>query len=794
MTHENQASAEELAAPSSADSILAVMRFLRVVWTRRMYVISTLVVAGLLGGLYYFTANRIYQATAQLLILQTGPDMLSPTMAGATNREALIPTYERLFSSTVVLEGAIRELLKAPPQMRIDFAAVPREKWLDVLRSNLSASALRRTNVVEVSYRSRDPKAAEAVVHAAVQSYLEFMERNHKNVSAEIVQILEKERAEISQQLDQRQHDMLTVQKKVRDMGLSGKQDVVHPAVQRVMRLNESLVKVQQDRLQLEASLASIHAAVREGADLRQHLNDIEPLIGREMMLSALGLNTQDAEARASIERRMMEDRAKLQTLLEHYGEAHPKVTEAAQAIRGAEEYLRNYQSQAEQRLSGLDDQRLGTMLVSMVEERLAGLWEHENKLSRQYAQAEEEAVQLNDRMAELRMVEHDLTRLRNLHDALLARINNIDIGKDQTDLRVAVVSEPKASNGPVSPRLSLVGMMCLLGGLGVGVALVYVLDVLDDRFRSPEELQEQLRVPVLALIRQLSLPQTAGLEAIQVHMAPESVESEAFRTLRTTLAFSGQDMERIAVTSTEPGDGKTTVIANLAVSYAHAGKRTLLIDCDLRRPGLTKLFELRGSGGVSEILRSDEEIAALCDQRVQATGIDGLEIIPCGPKPSNPAELLSGPRLSDLLAWAETHYDQILVDCPPILAASDAAIVGRLTDSLILVVQPEKNHRRLVLRAIAGLAAIGIHIGGVVANRINTEKNSGYYGYGGYGYGYGYGYGENHAGEESDQPSSEPSQMHVVATAAEAEPKKTTPAAPCSKSPCDRVKPRRAA
>ena len=150
-------------------------------------------------------------------------------------------------------------------------------------------------------------------------------------------------------------------------------------------------------------------------------------------------------------------------------------------------------------------------MLVSMVEERLAGLWEHESKLGRQYAQAEEEAVQLNDRMAELRMVEHELTRLRNLHDALLARINNIDIGKDQTDLRVAVVSEPKASNRPVSPRLSLVGMLCLLGGLGVGVALVYVLDVLDDRFRSPEELQEQLRVPVLAMIRQLSSPQACG-------------------------------------------------------------------------------------------------------------------------------------------------------------------------------------------------------------------------------------------------------------------------------------------
>jgi len=377
--------------------------------------------------------------------------------------------------------------------------------------------------------------------------------------------------------------------------------------------------------------------------------------------------------------------------------------------------------------------------------------------------------------MAELRMVEHDLTRLRNLHDALLTRINNIDIGKDQSDLRVAVVSEPKASNRPVSPRLSLVGMMCLLGGLGVGVALVYVLDVLDDRFRSPEELQEQLRVPVLSMIRRLSLAETVGVRAIQVHVAPESVESEAFRTLRTTLAFSGQDLERIAITSTEPGDGKTTVIANLAVSYAHAGKRTLLIDCDLRRPGLTKLFEMRGRGGVSEILRSDEDLAAMCDERVQATGIAGLDVLPCGPKPSNPAELLSDTRLSDLLAWAETHYDQVLVDCPPILAASDAAIVGRLTDSLILVVQPDKNHRRLVLRAVAGLTAVGVHVGGVIANKISTEKNSTYYGYSGYGYGYGYGYGEPAADDELDDQQTDAPMLSVVGAEPDSKPETVT-------------------
>jgi capsular exopolysaccharide synthesis family protein len=470
-------------------------------------------------------------------------------------------------------------------------------------------------------------------------------------------------------------------------------------------------------------------------------------------MLSELGLNDRDTEMRAEVERQLMDDRASLQTLLKHYGEAHPRVQELTETVRSAEAYLNNYAQLTQQRQSAADDERLGPMLIGMVEERLASLWEHECKLGREYRQAEEQAVQLNDRMAELRLAGHDLERLRTLHDTLLNRMNSIDVGKDRADVRATVVSEPSASDRPVSPKLPLTAVMFLLAGLGVGVTLVYVLDVPDDRFRSPEELQRQLGAPVLAMVRELPALSTNGAEALQVHVAPESVESEAFRTLRTTLAFSGQEMERIAVTSTEPGDGKTTVLANLGVSYAHAGTRSLLIDCDLRRPGLTKMFEMRGHGGVSEILRGENDVAAMCAQRVQPTSIDGLDIIPCGPKPSNPAELSSGSRRSDLLAWAEAKYDQVLVDCPPILAASDAVIVGRLTDSLILVVQPEKNHRRLVLRTVNGLAAVGLGVGGIVANRIRAEKNGGYYGYGGYGYGYGYGGADEEQVDEATFP-----------------------------------------
>jgi polysaccharide biosynthesis transport protein len=753
MQHEQHSSADESMLPSSADSIHALIRFLQVVYHRKIYVVSAVVIAGLLGGLYYTTATPIHQATAQLLILSTGPDILSPTMTAESSRQALIPTYERLFSTQEVLEGAIDSLLQGPAENRIDFASTPRHRWANVLRSNLSAQAIRRTNVIEISYKSRSPNAAEAVVGAVVQSYLEFMERSHKDVSTEIVQILDRERLEIEGRLSTKQEELLDVQRRLRDLGLTGNQNVVHPAVQRVIRLNETLVKVQQDRLQLEASLSAIQTAIRDGSDLRQHLTAIEPLIGRELTMSVMGLNATDVETRAEIERRLMEDRTRLESLQRHYGQAHPKVVELMQQIQGGQQYLMNYQEMVNQRLAGLSDGRLGPMLLARVEEQLSNLREHESKLYQQYEQAESEAVMLNDRMAEMKMIEHDLARMRNLHDTLLNRIANIDIGHGRSDVRVAVVSEPKALDRPVSPKLALVAMMCLVGGLGVGLALVYVIDVLDDRFRSPEELQQQLGAPVLAMIRELTTPASAGLQAIQVHASPESVESEAFRTLRTTLAFSGSDLERIAITSTEPSDGKTTVLANLAVSYAHSGKRTLVIDADLRRPGMTKLFEMRSNGGLSEILRGDSPIDAMCRPRVLPSGIAHLDVMPCGPKPSNPAELLSGARLADVLAWAEANYDQVLIDCPPILAAADAAIIGRLTEGLIVVIQPEKNHRRLVLRAIAGMSSMGVGLIGIVANRIRHESGGGYFGYGGYGYGYGYGYRDGYGQQAEDAP-----------------------------------------
>jgi capsular exopolysaccharide synthesis family protein len=486
---------------------------------------------------------------------------------------------------------------------------------------------------------------------------------------------------------------------------------------------------------------------------LRDYLMQLEPGVGRGLLMNGFGLNPEFGEVVGRVEQELMDAKAKLEMQRNYYGPTHPAITELQEKIAGSERFLVEFRANVNRRLDGIRDSELGPLLTSMIGERLTRARWQETQLDLAYDHAANQAMQLNNSLIKLQIAEDNVERLRNFLDTLQERIKNIDLRSNRLDVQVRIVGEPEASDRPVAPRLKIVGLLALLCGLVIGCGAAYVLDLLDDRFRSPEELRDQIGVPVLAMVRDLAVEEEAGPDALHVHVTPRSVQSESFRTLRTTLAFSGQDLHRIAVTSSEPSDGKTTVLSNLAVSYAQAGKRVLIIDADMRKPGLSKLFRMRGTGGLSEVLRAELEIDQLCAERVQPTGVPNLELLPCGPKPSNPAELLSSPRLTDVIAWAENNYDQVLIDCPPVMAAADAAIVGRAVDGMLLVVQPAKNHRRLVLRAAESLFALQVNLLGVVANRVGDDKEKGYYGYGSYGYGYGYGYGHNEDDDQTDNP-----------------------------------------
>lgn len=724
----------------------SLMHFIRIVRYRKGVVITSVVAALMLGALYHTTATRYYQSRAGILVMQTGHDVLTTRLTPEGARQGLMPTYERILRGSNVLESAVNRLR---PQDRVDLVDVPREKWADTIKSHLTVITVRNSNVIEVIYQSKSPYAAKAVVQAIVDSYLDYMKEINSKAGVAILEVLIQDREKTAKDLATIQREARRLKEHVLDLGLRGEGGAVnHPTVKAAVALKEELIEIKKKRAETQGMLVAVEEAIRTGGDLKQFVLAIEEEVGRQFLMSALGLSAHDATVHARMQESLLKDQSKLESLQVGLGDNNPQVQELFNRIHMTQGFLANYQRAINQKLDSLQNEQLGPMLVQLLREQVNIAVGYESKLAVDFEAAVAEASQLVGKLDYLDDLDRTETRLNDQLNDLIDKIISVEQIAQQGNIRTSVTDDPQVILSQVWPRIILVGPFSLIVGLAFGVAAVSVLDVLDDRFRSPEELRLQLAVPLLAMVKKLNgssatrsgCPGLAdsGLDAIQMHVDPDAVESEAFRTLRTAIAFSRPETGRIVISSTEPGDGKTTVLSNLAVAYARAGKRTLMIDADMRRPGLTRLLQLRGEDGLTQVLQSTESVAELARRFTRPSGVDGLDVLPSGPRQVNPAELLAGPRLAELLAWAETTYDQILIDAPPAGAAADASMIAANTDGLVLVIRPDKNRRQNVVRAVEGFRSIGVEPLGIVVNGQITDGDKGYYAYAdGYNYGY---------------------------------------------------------
>jgi succinoglycan biosynthesis transport protein ExoP len=746
--------AEMAEQPASSDFVFGLLRWLRIARYRRKTIIAAMFVAGFVGGVYYLLAPRYYQATAKLLIIQRSNDQLA--MVGEQQTlDNTMATHQELMTSPVVIQGALDHLL---PEHRIDLLNVPPQLWNDRLAGHLSASTSRKTNFLQVSYRSLSPEAAAGVVSAVVQSYLGFVDGTHKGTASDVLSNLTKELNDIQGRVAIKQGELQACRQQVGSLTIRSDDGIIHPTIQRALHLSEALTAAQEERLTLDRQLESIQRAIASGGDLQPYLASLEATVGTQMMVSALGLSSEDLGLIKDQQQKLFDAQQELKSLAPYYGPAHPKVSEVGERIRSIEAYLANYRANSGNRPS-FASQQLGPLIESMLKQSVLQAQRKEEQLAESFQEARKQAGEESGGVVQLESLEREVKRLEKQEDVLTDRIAAIDMRQLQMPIQVTVVKEPLPSDTPVSPQLRHVAILSLFGGLFIGCLIVYVQDVLDDRFTSPEEMSAQLSVPILALVRELEPIDGVGLATVHTHVRPTAVETEAFRTLRTALTLSADVSDRILVSSAEPGDGKTTVSANLAVSFAQAGKRTLIIDADLRKPGMTARFDLKKSAGVADVLLSSESTSEIAPRLVQQTELENLDVLPAGGRQPNPSELLSGPRFGELLAWAETCYDRVLVDCPPVLAVSDAQMVARLVDGAILVVRPEMNHRRLVVRACESFSATGSTVLGVVANGLSVESTGGY----GYGYGEAYGYGHDQDGEaDAGDVASEPIMLPI--------------------------------
>jgi len=286
--------------------------------------------------------------------------------------------------------------------------------------------------------------------------------------------------------------------------------------------------------------------------------------------------------------------------------------------------------------------------------------------------------------------------------------------------------------------------------GLVVGFGMAGAAEMRDPFFLGPADVVHTLDMPILTQVPRLGTGRNGAEVAIKHNSRlapvlsafhrPRSREAEAIRGLRTAIFFrlSGSNSKVIQLTSANPGDGKTTVAANLSVSIAQAGQRTLLVDCDMRRPSVHKIFGLDSKDGLASVLGGDLEPG----DAILATEVPNLSVLPCGSLPTNPAELLTNKKFTDLLALLRERYDCIVLDTPPLLAVADPAIVAAHADGVAIAIRLTRDSRMQVIRSKELLVASKAKLVGVVINGYDLTRRHRLATYA-YGYSYGYGYGK---------------------------------------------------
>jgi polysaccharide biosynthesis transport protein len=347
-----------------------------------------------------------------------------------------------------------------------------------------------------------------------------------------------------------------------------------------------------------------------------------------------------------------------------------------------------------------------------------------------------------------------ELSADQGTYAALLSASQQFKATRDSATNAVSTYASAETPTAPIGPHptrsailFAFVAFLLCAGGL-------YAYNWVDDSLRSPEELEELVGAPILGTVQRFDASKL-GTQLVTT-TGSRSQLSEEYRLIRTNIQFTNVDEppRKVLVTSPSPREGKSTTASNLAVVFAEGGKRVTIVDADLRRPSVHRIFQVAGGRemGLTSLLLSQH----LNGSGQQKIALPNLTVVPAGHLPPNPADLLGSHRMEVVLDYLQESADIVIVDSPPVLAVADAAILAASIDGIILVIDPAQTKRRDVVRTRETLEAVGGRILGVVINRLSSRGSFYYYYYSSYGYGYGYGYGTDKKGDAASPVTKE--------------------------------------
>jgi succinoglycan biosynthesis transport protein ExoP len=709
-------------APEEVAVSEMLLRYLAVVRRRYKLLLAVLAAGVTLSVLYTMRQPKIYAATSTVVVNPQAPRVFGSQSEDVIelgtgsywsnqeyyNTQVDIMTGFPLARSTVLKKiGAVAIYDQLAPaaqnpklseNQRIDLAA-------EILKGMTSAAQNRESRVMGVTVTSLDPELAKNLANEQVKSYIAATlakrtrgaDKSSKFLTTEL-DAAERTLGETERLLYEfkDKHDIISV-------SLEDRQNIVASDIQ---RYSSALGDARVKRIEL--------------GELRKRASGLK---GEEVLESPLFALASNAESVESLKASYLTEK---QRLLDLEGDFGPRSSRHVQQKKKVDDLYLQLQGESRRALRELEERyqastgaevAFGAELTRLKKEALAlGPLEVEyNRLLRQQKIDEENYKRL----------------LGRLHSSD-QESRNEQINVDEHEMARAAFL--------VSPRLRMNVAVALMLSMLCGIALVFLLDYLDRTIKSAEEIEELVHSPLLGVIPVVTDvptgddPKAQKARDLYVFANPTSRAAECCRSIRTNILFSsaGRPMKTITVSSPRPREGKTTTTIYMGTTMAQSGQRVLLIDTDLRRPRLHKSLEVSKARGLTNLILGDADI----DDVIKTTDIPNLFVLPCGPQPPNPAEILMTDRFKEVLKLLESRFDRILLDSPPVLAVTDAVVLSRISDGVMLIAQAGKTQREDISLAARQFRDVDAPILGVIMNDMDiSQRRYGYYYYYGGGY-----------------------------------------------------------
>ncbi len=700
--------------------------YVRMIIKHRWVVLSvfSLIVGAVL--LYCLTATPIYQATIGIIIdkEENDPGTLQAAVFADTSGIEYYQTMYKILESRSVAYNVIERLklaenadfFRRADRMDTDNASAqanPKDALIGTFLANLKIMPIKNSHYVNICYQSKNPVLAATIANAMVEAYREHAFAMKLDSIQNSAQWLNDNMAQERKKVEDAERALLNFREKNNIvMDFSGETETI--TAQKLTKLTYDVADAEAARAEVETRYKQAVAATGN-QDMLDSLPVVlsDSLIG-EMKTQEVGLVQRKSE------------------LSKKYGMQHPQML-------ALQSEMKSLQVKKEQQV-----QRIIESLNNIYQEALA----KEKSLKAALEAQKGAAFSLNKNAIEYTGLYCESEGAKAMYALLLKRFKETSVTENLKIGNIRVVDKAETPLVPIKPQKLRTMLLAIIFGLGAAFGVAFLLEYIDDAMNTPEDINQQLHIPFLGIIplRQQKGPTPEDAETgppgLESFSSPRSPTTEAYRGIRTNIFYSLPEAEPqvILVTSTLAQEGKTTCATNIAITMAQFGYRVALLDCDFHRPQIRKIFAIAQEDGMTNLLVGNKKI----DDVVCTTEVPNLYVIPSGPIPPNPSEILGSTKMQALVEELKQKYDKIIIDSAPIGAVTDSLMISRSVDGIVFIVRAGSTPRKIAGNAVGALKGIGATVLGAVINGLDTHK-AGYHYYSNYPYHYGhYSYGDD--------------------------------------------------